>query len=135
MYTSWMDQNNQLIEFINQGRNRGLSEDAIKNQLLKAGWQQPSVDAALNYATTNNNLMSTVQVSHQSIKPHRVRNGVLWILSPFIVFISVALLQFVFRLTGLNSPIINILSLLAGMAGLILIPVGPIVGIITLAKR
>jgi hypothetical protein len=130
-----MDQNSQLNIYVHQSRSNGIDDITIKNQLIQSGWQEATVTAALQLLTppvgTQNHLQSPVQPSNS----HRVRNGVIWILSPFILLISVAILQFLFHLVGLRSPIINIVSILSGIVGVILIPVGPIIGIIKLNRR
>lgn len=68
-------------------------------------------------------------------KSHNTRNGVLWILSPFITLLAVLLINVLVRLTGIESSIFDLISVLAGMAGVILLIVGPIVGIVKLARN
>ena len=130
-----MDQSSQLRGYIQQGINSGLSEDNIRSRLLQAGWPQAVVDAALYMPSNYTGQESNVPNPAQPTNTHRVRNGVLWILSPFIILVGVAVLQFLFRAAGIKSPIFNIISILAGMVGVILVPVGPIVGIIKLSRR
>ncbi len=120
-----MDQASQLHTYIQQSRASGLTDSTIKSQLLQAGWSQTNVDGAFN----------NVASATQSSNPHRVRNGVLWICSPAIVLITVTVLQFLVHFAGLNLAIINIISILGGMAGVILLFVGPIVGIIKLSHN
>ncbi len=66
---------------------------------------------------------------------HKVRNGVLWILSPFIVFVITFIVTIAFRIAGLDSMIINVISLLAGIAGVLLMFIGPVIGIIKLTSK
>ena len=68
-------------------------------------------------------------------KNHNTRNGVLWILSPFIALFGVLFINIIVRFAGIQSPIINIISLLGGMAGVILIVVGPVIGIVKLVRN
>lgn len=78
------------------------------------------------------------------VSRHRTRNAVLWMLSGFIVLIAIAILQALIHymfggslgssglLDSINR-IFNIFSILAGLIGFILIPVGIIIGIVKLS--
>jgi hypothetical protein len=118
-----MDQSEQLQSYIQNSRSNGLSEDTIRNELLRSGWPQATVDIALRQVPAT-----------QPANPHRVRNGVLWILSPFIVLTGAVVIELLCRLAGVNSSIINVMSVLVGIAGIILLPLGPILGIIKLTR-
>ncbi len=121
-----MDQSQQLYAYIQQAYASGLTADQIKSQLLQAGWQLAMIEAAFQAPTG---------AAPQPIDPHRQRNGVLWIVSPFIVFVTIILLQFIVHAANVNSAIVNIISLLGGVAGVILVPVGPTIGIIKLSRH
>jgi len=125
----------QLATYVQKAYKSGASIDAIRAQLLKSGWRDDIVEPVL----------AEFQVAHKSADPHRVRNAVLWIVSPFILFGIAALAQFIMRFT-LNSSdnmgvisifriVINIFSLIFGLVAVPLIIVGPIVGILKLSKK
>ena len=121
-----MDQSAQISDYIHQCLANGMSPETIKQQLLASGWAPETIDRALG----------SFQASSPS--PHRVRNGVLWIVSPFVILIGISLLQALVHLLHLSQPvaaIFNILSLLIGVAGVILIPVGLIMGILKLTRH
>ena len=70
----------------------------------------------------------------------KIAVGVLWIFSGVIAIICVALLQLLLRFVfnandGPIASIINIISWLIGAAGVLLIMVGPVIGVIILAKK
>ena len=118
-----MDQHSQLQSYIQSCRKSGLSDELIRNELLRSGWPTDTVDAELR--ATGSALPAT---------PHHVRNGVLLILSPFIILAGAIVLQLPFDRAGIHSPIINIVSALAGIAGIIMLPLGPILGIMKLSR-
>jgi hypothetical protein len=130
-----MDQNSQLNAYVLQSRGNGIDDNTIKNQLIQSGWQESTVNASLQLPASAVHSQNNVQSPVLSSNPHRVRNGVIWILSPFILLIGVVLLQLLLQLIGLRSPIINIIGILCGIAAAILIPVGPIIGIIKLTRH
>lgn len=69
---------------------------------------------------------------------HRVRNGVLLILSPFIVLFVPMIIQFFARATDAGATliiIVNTFSIITGIAGALLIVAGPILGILVLLKK
>jgi hypothetical protein len=130
------DQHNApLVQYIEQAYRAGASIDAIRTELLKSGWRSDVVEPALQ----------SYQAARKLVNPHQVRDGVLWILSAFILFALSALIQFIMRFT-LNSAndmgvisifriVINIFSLVLGLVAVPLIIVGPIIGIIKLTKK
>ena len=89
-------------------------------------------------ATVNTDQFGQQNSTSNTTQPsdhHRVRNGVLWIVSPFIVLVGVALLQVLFHSAHITSSVINIIAFLGGIVGIILIPVGPIIGIRKLSRH
>ena len=66
---------------------------------------------------------------------HRVRDGVLWILSPVIIVLGAFIFNEILRLLGVNAPIINLLTLLTGIAGVLFMFIGPVIGIIKLTSK
>ncbi len=120
----------QLIDYIKECLGRGIKPDVISAQLIQSGWAQATVNQALDATQAG--------YKQKPQDPHKVRNGILWICSPFILLVSVSLIQFVARLANPNARGglgINIISLLIGVAAIILIPVGLIVGIMKLSKK
>ncbi|MDB5163825.1 MAG: hypothetical protein JWS12_443 [Candidatus Saccharibacteria bacterium] len=134
------NQDEQLISYIKEQLLQGNPEENIRQTLLQYGWDSKLVDQAFAFIKAPNPHSENTQEAqlqpHETFRSnHRVRNGVLWILSPFIVLVGAAIINFLFRLAGINSPIINIVSILAGMAGVILVFVGPVLGIIKLTNH
>lgn len=124
-----MEQNSELQNYIQRSRTYGTPDDAIRGQLVQNGWPADDIDRAFWAAGP-----APVATPARSADPHCVRNGVLWIASPFILLISVALLQFIINFVGFDFVLIKFISYLAGLTGFILIFVGPIIGIIKLTK-
>ncbi len=129
----------QLVNYIAQQSQSGVSEMQIRQSLAQNNWDEGLVNQAFslvrNPEYTTNNPDPISQESSVSVSSHKVRNGVLWIISPFIILICVIIVNIIFRLAGVNSPFITILSMLAGMVGVIFIFVGPIIGIIKLTSK
>ena len=70
----------------------------------------------------------------------KIAVGVLWIFSGVIILIAVVLLNLLLRFVfnandGPIESILNIISWLLGVAGVLLIVAGPIIGVIVLAKK
>mgnify|MGYP003602422704 FL=1 len=70
----------------------------------------------------------------------KIAVGVLWIFSGSIILVITILLNvifnFVFKLDGgVLETIVNLISWLFGLAGLLLLVAGPIIGVIILAKK
>jgi heme/copper-type cytochrome/quinol oxidase subunit 2 len=101
--------------------------------------------------TSNNNQQPQYQVNPpaKGAKSNILR-GILWILSPIILLVVIVIIQIIVHFilssqaesssTGMiaNSPVetvLNIASILGGMAALVLIPVGLIVGLKILSKK
>ena len=109
----------------------GVSREAVRAELKQAGWQDTQIEAAFeNHA--------------RSLDPKRVQKGILWIVSPFASLVAIALLQFIVRFivtasgqTSANpfSLVINIVSILVGVAAVPMMIVGPIVGIVKLTQK
>jgi len=71
---------------------------------------------------------------------NKTLKAILWIASGFIALILTVLLQIIVRFVfntndGAIVTIINIFSWLGGVAGVVLLFVGPVVGIVTLVKK
>jgi hypothetical protein len=66
---------------------------------------------------------------------HQVRTAVLWFLSPFMVFVGALVMSIAFRLAGVDSRLTNIGILLLGLVGMVMLVVGPVMGIIKLTRR
>jgi len=130
-----MDNSLQLQTYIQQARNAGLSDSTIKTELLKMGWEENLINECLRIQSIKPAVQNSFNKDSNSAHPHKTRNGVLWILSPFIILITVSILQFVEHIFNINVAVFNIIALLAGIAGLILLFVGPLIGIIKLSKR
>lgn len=81
--------------------------------------------------------MANNKQSTQSNK--QIVSGILWIASPFIVLVGVALLQVVVRLTGDPSSgvklVVNLISVIGGIIGAVLVIAGPVIGILKLIDR
>jgi hypothetical protein len=118
-----MEPSSQLQSYIQASRNSGVAEDVIRNSLVQSGWLAETVDEALK-----------APAAQHTSSPHRVRNGVLLILSPFIILIGNVIIQVIFRMAGIHSPIINIIAILGGIVGIVMLPLGPILGIMKLSK-
>jgi hypothetical protein len=83
-------------------------------------------------------MQSTPAVPPQPPAPaddHHVRTAVLWFLSPFMVFVGALVVSIAFRLVGVSSPFVNIVVILCGLVGMVLLVAGPIMGIIKLTRR
>jgi len=130
-----MEPADQLKTYIQQSLTSGLSPEAVAQQLRQSGWPEASIQESLRIQSLNSPQLSTELSNARAGRPHNARDGILWILSPFILLVGVALLQLLIELGGIHSAIINILSILAGIDGVILIPLGLIVGIIKLSKH
>lgn len=126
----------QLTQYIQQATQLGVPTETIHANLLSNGW--PEVVIA--------QLLSQQQPVAAPADPNRVRNAVLWIVGPFAALIVIALLQFIIRFmtndsSSLDSSgdgvrtIINILSILVGMAAVPMMIIGPIIGIVKLSKK
>lgn len=67
---------------------------------------------------------------------NRVRNAALWVTSPLFVLAGVALMQ---TITRAHAPdglfFINLLSVIIGSAGVVLLVLGPIVGVMILRSK
>lgn len=73
----------------------------------------------------------------------RVLKGILWIISPILVLIGIAIFSFMSRMLFSASPdggtnvlrmVFNIISVVGGIAAVVLFPLGLIMGIMTLTK-
>ena len=139
-----------VVAYIKQAASQGITQPSIENQLLQSGWSQAVISQAfqqasiasldnpalsqINYSATNQfrppaNPLPTTR------GPHQTRNGVLWILSGFLLLIGGGIISAIAAMASINSHIINILTILMSGFGVILIPVGIIVGIIILTRH
>jgi hypothetical protein len=102
-----MDQSHQLTNYIQQCLNQGIPLSDISNQLLQQGWSQANVDEAFRAVQSSYSQPPAIgnQPTQLAAKPHRVRNGVLWIVSPYIILVLAAILELLTRSIG-NSRII-----------------------------
>ncbi|HMS23520.1 MAG TPA: hypothetical protein PKB09_01810 [Candidatus Saccharibacteria bacterium] len=121
-------ESNQLESYVNQQFDQGISESEVRQNLLQKGWDKITVDKAIEYAVDSR---QSKKSSHNS----KVKNGIFWILSPFIFLLIVIILNIISRFSGIDSTIIDVISLMAGITGIILIFVGPIIGILKLSKH
>ncbi len=127
----------QLVLYIKQNLDSGYSEQSLRQALLTQGWQQAQVDQAFQAVYASQPAAAqpaNLQPSTPQNK-NRVRNGVLWILSPFIIFTVNIILSITVRIIGIDFAFINILMILMGLFGFIMLFVGPTVGIIKLASK
>ena len=134
---------NDATEFIRHKLANDVTEDAIRQELRDSGWSDTNINLA--FAGLNPALGAQVASPTQldSAKPgtpssahkNRVRNGVLWIVSPLVILIGTAMLNLILQLAGVTSPIVRIFTLLLGIAGLVLIIAGPIIGIYILSRK
>lgn len=141
------DASNQIDNYIHQELSSGTDETAIRHQLARSGWSDTLINEAFYRVSPETQTMPTGLLpssDHSNTTTHtpapitddkRVRNGVLWIVSPFILLIGTALLSFGVRLAGINSVVFYLIFMLMGIAGVILIIAGPIIGIIKLSKH
>lgn len=134
----------QLVEYVSKCVNQGTPQATIQNQLIQAGWSQAYIDAAfrqLNLQHVNNivNQSGYPPINQAALPihsyPHKNRTGVLWILSPFIVLIGAIIINLLLRRAGFSSSVTNIFIALAGIVGVLLLPLGPIIGIIKLTRH
>lgn len=127
----------QLVLYIKQNLDSGYSEQSLRQALLTQGWQQAQVDQAFQ-AVYASQPAPTQPANMQPSTPqdkNRVRNGVLWILSPFIIFTVNIVLSLFVRIIGIDFALINIAMILLGLLGFIMLFVGPTVGVIKLASK
>ena len=114
------DPHAQLRAYVRSLFDQHINEQAIRTNLLNAGWDSAAVDAAIN---------------QERPSPHRVRNGVLWIVSPLIVFVCAGIMSAVLAAAHIHSAFANIIIVLLGLAGGLLVIIGPIVGVVILSRR
>lgn len=127
---------NQAATYIAQQIQQGVPSDAVRQSLLSNGWNETLVNQAFQQAEQlMSNPNSYQQPALAQPSNHKTKNAVLWILSPLILLVGVAVINIIMRLIGSTSAILNVFSLLGGMAGVVLIFVGPIVGIVKLTSR
>lgn len=106
-----------------------LQQPVANPQAAFAGATQPVV---------TNPVAGVPQTGKQS---HKVRNGVLWIISGPVFLVCTGIFSVVINFALLGSDVqalilvLNILSWLLGLVGILLIFIGPVVGIIILAKN
>ncbi len=127
----------ELINYITEQRRLGIPKETIRRVLLESNWDTALIDHAFVQAenTTGNQQVTASLPATSNTQVHRVRDGVLWILSPFLVLFASVAITIIVKFAGINSPIVNIILLLLGLAGVVLIFVGPVVGIIKLARN
>ena len=146
----------QLIDYVRQSLAQGTNPAAIHNQLTQTGWPVEMVDEAFDLAqagapipptptppppaapATSATGIPAATTPPGTLPPERakrIRQGIWWIVSPFIILFIGLVIAFLFQRTGTASPIINIASALIGIIGVIMVPVGLIVGIIKIAKQ
>ncbi len=127
----------QLVLYIKQNLDSGYSEQSLRQALLTQGWQQAQVDQAFQ-AVYASQPAHTKPASEQPSTPqnkNRVRNGVLWILSPFIVFTTLIILSGILNFTNTRVAELNLILLLMGITGVLLVFIGPVVGIVILVSK
>lgn len=127
------------VGYIQQNLQQGVPEANLRQAFREQGWDEVLIEQAFAAA-----LAPALPSTYQQPAPttpvaagpnHRVRNGILWILSPFIVLVGAVIINIAVRMTGVEaSPILNILTILAGMVGMVLLFVGPVVGIVKLSR-
>lgn len=120
----------QAIEYIKNQLQQGASKESIRQSLMQSGWGEVSIQQAFDGVE---NL--SLHAASSEPKKSSVLVGVLWILSSIIVLSVVLTLNIIVRFTGISSQVINIISILLGMVGVILIPLGPIIGVVKLVRR
>ena len=121
--------------FISQQLQRGVPEAQVYDVLLKNNWDQQTVTQA--FYTVRNSVSFNQQQASTPVSPGEKKSksvAVFWILSPVVFLIGGFIIALVTRLAGISSPLINMLTILIGMAGVILIIVGPVIGIIKLKQ-
>ena len=79
--------------------------------------------------------MSKKQPKQSPQSNREVMVGILWIASPLIVLFGNLILNVALRAVGVNSVAVNIFSVIAGVAGVLLVFIGPIFGIIKLTRK
>ncbi|HTE57302.1 MAG TPA: hypothetical protein VK694_01040 [Verrucomicrobiae bacterium] len=129
----------QAANYIQHNLQQGVPEATLRQVLREQGWDEALIEQAFAAAQA-----PVLPAMHQQQAPvpgapaglnHHVRSGVLWILSPFIVLVGAVIVNFAIRVAGVDSsPILNILTLLAGMVGMVLLFVGPVIGIVKLSR-
>lgn len=128
---------NQLIKYISQQLESGVSYETIRHTLLQNNWNEALIVQA--FSIVHNSVTPVTTSGHVTASiSHRKNNtkvGVLWILSPVIVLIGSLFMNIIVRLIGISSPVFNVVSLLAGVTGVVLVVVGPVVGALKLANN
>lgn len=136
-YKTMNDQYQQAISYAQQQLSQGVQVENIRNNLIQNNWDETAVNQIISIASSQVTQTDRASLtnSRNTTNPHRIRNGVLWIISPFILLITAIIVEIIFRALGLKSAIVNILSVIIGMTGSVLLIVGPIVGIIKLSRK
>ena len=114
----------QLTDYLNARFAAGADKQALVQQLLSMGWQQPMIDQAMRGVKTV-----------KPTDPKRVQSAMLWVFSPIILWCGTGLVQLLLSLLGVDSVFIDTLALWLFIVGVPLAIIGPIVGIIKLIKK
>lgn len=125
----------QLTQYVQQAYQSGASIEAIRAGLLRNGWRRDMVEP----------ILAEFQAAIKPVDPHRTRNAILWIVGPLAALTLTALLQLVVRffwvsvddmgVIGIFRIVINMLSIIVGMAAVPMMIIGPIIGIVKLSKK
>jgi hypothetical protein len=129
------EQYKEAIDHIKKRLAQGVPLEYLRMELVHNKWSQQSIDYVMSHITGHAQAPHPQTVATKQPKPkdpNNTRNAILWICSPVIIWVAIAVVQFVLHLTDLSSPLTTIVAVLAGIASVVLFFVGPIIGVIKL---
>src|SRR4029079_18100309 len=98
------DSSKQLEDYISAQLVKGTREYVIRQTLVQHGWDPGLVNNAILAAKTN-------------LPKGTVRGAILWLLSPVLVWVISLVVASIAGLTGMDSRLLNIIAILAGIVG------------------
>lgn len=130
----------QLLEYIQRRRAIGIADATIQTELTNAGWPTQDITVGLravpSIAQTEAPL---VPAPAQPTDPKKVLKAILWMVSPFVLLFGAAFISFIAQFTlgseGGLAIALNIITLLMGVIGVLMVFIGPVIGIVILARK
>ena len=123
----------QLVQFVARQLQQGVPEATIRQTLQSNGWDETRIHQSLTAAKGLLQTNPTLAASPEQKK--RTRTALLWIFSPFIAWFGAIIVMVICQALGFSSAVLNIITMVAGLGGVILLVVGPVVGILQLTRR